>query len=111
MEIKGKIKKILPRQDFPSGFYKQTMVVTIGGRYPQDIPIEFNKEKADLLNGLGVGNEVVVHYDLRGREYNDRHYVDLNGWKVEAFGGSQPAPAPTSRPAQDSQIDDEDIPF
>lgn len=87
-ELTGTIKKIFDRQDFPSGFYKQDFVVTTDDRYPQDIKLDCLKEKTEMLDGLKEGDRVTVHFDLRGREWNDRYYVDLAAWKIEAGDGA-----------------------
>ena len=83
-ELTGKIKIIQDEQTFESGFSKREMVVTVeDGNYPQDINLEFMKDKASLLDGLKPDEEVKVTFDIRGREYNGRYYNNLQGWKVE----------------------------
>ncbi|MGB2256231.1 MAG: DUF3127 domain-containing protein, partial [Spongiibacter marinus] len=55
-ELTGKIKLIQETQTFNSGFSKREMVVTVeDGNYPQDISLEFLKEKISLLDSLSVG--------------------------------------------------------
>jgi single-strand DNA-binding protein len=116
-EITGKVKKIFDKQEFPSGFYKQEFVVTTEDRFPQDIKLDCLKEKGEILNGVKEGDQVTVHFDIRGREWNERYFVDLAAWKIESGEGSdQSSPAKTEQavPAEDPAdygIDDEDIPF
>ncbi len=110
-ELTGKIKLIQDEQTFASGFTKREMVVTVDdGRYPQDINLEFVKDKISLLDDLEPGQEVTVSFDIRGREYNGRYYNNLQGWKVVAAdGGASDGPPP-----QDDEpppMGDEDIPF
>jgi len=82
-EVKGKIKVLYDRQDFPSGFYKRDFVITTNEQYPQDIKFGALKERVDQLNGLVEGDEITVKFDVRGREYNGNYYVDLNAWRIE----------------------------
>ena len=82
-EVKGKIKVLYDRQDFPSGFYKRDFVITTNEQYPQDIKFGALKERVDQLNGLVEGDELTVKFDVRGREYNGNYYVDLNAWRIE----------------------------
>jgi single-strand DNA-binding protein len=82
MDIEGTIKNISEETRFESGFYKRTLLLETGGEYPQVLPIDFLKEKADGLRNYRAGQKVKVAFDLRGKEYNGRHFVDLNGWKV-----------------------------
>ena len=110
-ELTGKIKLIQDEQTFASGFTKREMVVTVDdGRYPQDINLEFVKDKISLLDGLEPGQEVTVSFDIRGREYNGRYYNNLQGWKVVAADGD----AADEPPPQDDEpppMGDEEIPF
>ena len=88
-ELKGKIKVLFEQQDFPSGFYKRDFVITTNEQYPQDIKLSALKERVEQLNGLGEGDEVLVKFDLRRREYNGNYYVDLNAWRIERGGTDQ----------------------
>jgi len=117
-ELTGKIKKLFDQQDFPSGFYKREFVVTTDERFPQDIKLDCLKEKVEMLQGLDEGSPVKVSFDIRGREWNDRFFVDLTAWKVEKLsdeGESASAPVEVAQPAEDPADygieDDEDIPF
>jgi len=68
--MKGKIKKIFDQQDFPSGFYKRDFVITTEDQYPQDVKFTAVKERTEQVARLGEGDEVLVKFDIRGREYN-----------------------------------------
>lgn len=108
LEIDGKIKKILETQTFPSGFYKREFVLTTDDRYPQDILFSCLKEKAEMLDSLMEGEEVTVSFDLKGREYNGRYYVDVNAWKIDSKG-SVKAPAENGEEAPPNDYIPEDI--
>lgn len=67
---------------------KQILVVETDGQFPQKLPIEFIKDKCDLLNNLQIGQQVKVSVNVRGNEYQDRNQVtrfglSFQGWKVE----------------------------
>lgn len=118
-EMTGKIKKIFDQQDFPSGFYKQEFVVTTTeDRFPQDIKLDCLKEKVEMLKDLKEGDEVKVSFDIRGREWNERFYVDLSAWKIEPAAAGSSAPGkreeqavPAEDPGNYSVDEDDDIPF
>ncbi|WP_372748220.1 DUF3127 domain-containing protein [Litorivivens sp.] len=116
-ELTGKIKLIQETQTFSSGFTKREMVVTVeDGNYPQDISLEFLKDKISLLDGLNAGQSVTVTFDIRGREYNGRYFNNLVGWKIQAdtgAGDSGNYPPPVEENPFDSPFDpaDDDIPF
>lgn len=116
-ELTGKVKLIKDTEQFSSGFTKREMVVTVpDGNYPQDINLEFLKDKTSLLDSVSVGQEVTVSFDIRGREYNGRYFNNLVGWKIDSGQAAQeqpPAyqsenPAPASGGFDDM---DDDIPF
>jgi hypothetical protein len=129
-EVKGKIKVLYDRQDFPSGFYKRDFVITTNEQYPQDIKFGALKERVEQLNGLVEGDEITVKFDVRGREYNGNYYVDLNAWRIERGVQGQSttennvddqnssetvssAPLPEVEPVELSNSDasDDDLPF
>ncbi len=82
--VTGKVLKIGDVETFESGFYKQQVVVTTEEKYPQDVAVEFFKEATKKLENLEEGQDVTIHYNLRGQEYNGKYYVNLNGWKVDS---------------------------
>lgn len=116
-EATGKIKVIFDTQTFPSGFSKREFVVTTGDEnYPQDIKFEIIKDKCSWLDKFQQGQDVTVHFDIRGNEYKDKYYVNLNCWKIvgaDGQGSSQPstqASANEVEPSPDEMVND-DIPF
>ena len=82
MEVKGKVKLIAETQTFDSGFTKRQLVVTTDEMYPQDVAIDFVKDKCDVLNAYKAGDSVEVGINIRGNEYNGKYYVSLQGWKI-----------------------------
>ena len=87
-DISGTVKKVFDEQTFGSGFNKREFVVTIeSGRFPQDIKFECVKDKVALVADLKPGTKVKVFFDLRGREWKESYFVNLNAWKIEALDG------------------------
>ena len=103
MEVKGKIKVIGSTQSFDSGFSKRQVVITTAEQYPQDIAIDFVKDKCGILDAYTVGQDATVSINLRGSEYNGKYYVNLQGWKIESGATAQP----TKAVKQEEEIDDE----
>lgn len=102
-EVTGKIKIIGELQSFASGFTKIQLVVTSDDQYPSDIPIEFLKDKSDLLQNFNVGDSVKVTVNIKGSEYQGKYYVALNAWKIEKTESA--AQAPTFQPANDQNFE------
>jgi len=86
MEITGTIKLIEETQTFDSGFTKRGFVVTTDDDYPQDLYMEFVKDKVSILDEYSAGNNVTVDINLRGREYNGKYYVNITAWKIKNMG-------------------------
>lgn len=114
-ELEGKIKVMFETMTFNSGFTKREFVVTTDHKYPQDIKMQCVKEKIEILDSVQEGDKVKVSFDLRGNEYKERYYVDLQAWRIEkvaagseaASGGDRP-PVPSDDLAPD---DDDNLPF
>jgi len=127
MEVSGKIKLVGETQTFGSnGFRKRELVVTTEEQYPQHIMVEFVQDKCDLLNNYGVGQNVKVSINLRGREWvnpqgETKYFNSIQGWRIEnlqaAQGGGSPdlppmPPADAFEPANTSNDEDhDDLPF
>ncbi|WP_405412386.1 DUF3127 domain-containing protein [Maribacter sp. Asnod1-A12] len=125
MEIEGKVKLIGETQTFGSnGFRKRELVVTTDEQYPQHIMIEFVQDKCDLLNSYGVGQDVKVSINLRGREWTNpqgqvKYFNSIQGWRIEgssqgasAAGMPPVAPMEAFEPADNlNEEDHDDLPF
>ena len=92
MEVTGTIKLINETQVFgsTSNFKKRELVVTTDEQYPQMIMIEFVQDKCDLLDNYGIGQEVKVSINLRGREWINpegvaKYFNTIQGWRIEAI--------------------------
>jgi hypothetical protein len=87
-ELTGTIKSIAETQSFASGFTKRQFVVTTDDdKYPQDIPLEFVKDGCARLDAYDEGDGCKVSFNIRGNEYNGKHYVQLSAWKIEKTDG------------------------
>ena len=89
MEIQGRIKEIFSLETVGNnGFQKRDLVITTEEQYPNDILIQFTQQRCDLLNNLKVGQNVRVHFNLRGREWTNqqgevKYFNTIEGWKIE----------------------------
>ena len=87
LKIKGAIKLINEVKVISDKFsVKEFVITTLDDKYPQDIIFQTTNDKTAILDSIGVGQEVEVSYNLRGREFNGRYYNTLDAWRVEATG-------------------------
>ena len=110
-QITGKITLINPTQSVgAAGFQKREFVVTTAEQYPQQIKLEFVKDKCGLLDNFSLGQSVSVDFNLRGNEYQGKYYVSLQAWKITASADG--SAAPSNQPQQFHQDDQQDdMPF
>jgi hypothetical protein len=72
-------------------------VVRTDERYPQEILVQAAKEKIDVLKNFKENDVVKVKFNLRGREYNGRHFVSLDMWTMDiAAAGNTSASNPST---------------
>jgi hypothetical protein len=109
--IKGAIKLINPIKVISDKFSVREFVVTTPDeKYPQDILFQTVNDKMAVLESLGVGQQVEVSYNVRGREYAApgkpvKYYNTLDAWKIEVTGSNPSQPS-----TQPIELDD-DLPF
>ena len=122
MEVQGKIKVIGAELQVSPTFKKKELVVVTDEQYPQSIMIEFTQDKADLLNGYSIGQDVKVSINLGGREWvnpagETKYFNSIKGWRIEKLDTSKQTPEPipqeTSFPVSTDLRKEEpnDLPF
>jgi len=121
--IKGRVTVIKEEETFDSGFNKRAFVISDrADKYPQEIQFETVKEKTALVADLTVGDLVEIGFNIRGREWNEKHFVNLEAWKITVLESAvipykplrQPATAARPENLYDDTLDDpldEDVPF
>ena len=112
-EMTGTVQMVKDPQTFPSGFTKRELVMqNEEDRFPSPVMFSFTKERIALLDNVQNGERVKVSFDIRGREYNGRHFVDLNGFRLERLDAAPsdgPADIPEDIPSD--MTDDGPMPF
>jgi hypothetical protein len=97
-ESRGSILLIHDVQSFASGFTKREFVINTGEKYPQQLKFELVKDRCAMLDGFSVGDDVLVQFDIRGNEYNGKHYVSLSCWKLQMAGAEADSTESSARP-------------
>ncbi len=81
--IIGVIHKIFDTQKISESFSKKEIVIKTDEPYPQYVPVQFANKNIDKLGKYKEGQSVVVSYNVRGKEYNGKYFVSLDGWRIE----------------------------
>jgi hypothetical protein len=110
-KMKGVVKVIKPTQQVSEKFSKREFVVTDSSddKYPQDIMFELTQDKTSLLDSIMEGQDVLVSFNLRGREWKSpqgevKYFNTLNAFKIDT---NEVVPVATI----DMSSDDESLPF
>jgi hypothetical protein len=121
MNVQGKIKLIGETQTFgANGFQKREVVVTTDEQYPQNILIEFVKDKCDLLDNYKADDQVQISINLRGREWINpqgeaKYFNSVQGWRIESLAQAAPSqisPTEQFQPSPDLTSEEpDDLPF
>ena len=126
MEIKGIIKKISETVQISDRFRKREFVVEYSSNpdYPQPLQFEMVQDRCELLDAFHEGQEIEVHFDLRGREWTNpqgevKYFNSIQGWRIEnmgqAAGNPEMPPMPPAdafEPATNLNTDEnDDLPF
>lgn len=104
--LNGRVIRVGETVNVSDKFKKRELVIETDEKYPQSVPLEFVQDKTEMLDGINEGDTVTVSYNLRGREWNGKYYVNVQGWRLEK-NGSAPAPVVENDPVQA----DDNLPF
>lgn len=121
----GKIHQIGETQNLKDTFRKRDLVLEYYDHptfrnYPQYIKFEATQERCVILDQFRPGEEVLVEFGLRGREWvnpkGERVYFNtlnvLNIVPLHASGPGQPPPLPPDLAADPlNELPEDDLPF
>ena len=112
-ETTGIIKVIFPTESRSDKFSSRDFVLEIpDGNYPQLIKFQAVQERCGLLDQFTEGEQVTVHFDLRGREWNGKYLTNLNAWKIVGQAGEKSEKLPPPKKAVEPiNSNPDDLPF
>jgi len=112
-ELKGKIYKIFETEKKSDTFQTREFVVETQETYPQLIKFQLTQDKCNLMDGHHTGDEITVSFDLRGREWNEKFFTNLQAWKIDKASDSAhpPLSADDMPPDGFGMEEDSDLPF
>ncbi|MBX2884549.1 MAG: DUF3127 domain-containing protein [Granulosicoccus sp.] len=98
-QIEGKLHRVFDTEQKTDTFQAREFVIeTADAQYPQMIKFQLTQDKCAIIDEYELGDELAVHFDLRGREWNERFFTNLSAWKIERVGeqtGSAAGKKPT----------------
>jgi len=121
MEIKAKLLEIFEIQQITDTFKKREFVVEYAENpnYPEVIKFELIQDKCELLDKFSSGQEVEVHFNLKGRKWTSpqgeiKYFNTLQAWRILAADGEQTEQPPMNEPPdfdETPSLRDDEIPF
>jgi single-strand DNA-binding protein len=86
-EIEGKLHRKFEVENKTATFQTREFVLEVNANnYMQYIKFQLTQDRCGVIDPFNQGDRVKVHFDLRGREWNDKYFTNLNAWKVEKTG-------------------------
>lgn len=124
-EINGKLHKVFDTEQKTDSFQAREFVILLEDeRYPQYIKFQLTQDRCDLIDKFSVGSDIKVHFDLRGREWNEKYFTNLNAWRIETPEGMASPTADADFPDLNDEVvfnddastgsaeeEDDDLPF
>ena len=120
MEIIGLLKVKFDTQVVSDRFKKREFVLTTepSGNYPQHVSFQLTQDKCNLLDSYREGDELKVHFNLRGREWNGpqgiKYFNTLEAWRIEKISAqssgtsshASPSTATSASTGATEEVDD-----
>ncbi len=105
--IKGKVIVKKDTIKVTEKFNKRNFVILEAGDYPQEIEVELQQDKCNLIDSIEVGQEIEAHYNLRGRSWTNpqgevKWFNTIVVWKIDAM--AKPEMKSTSDKLKDATI-------
>ena len=123
MDVTGILKVKGEAQQISDKFKKREFVLTDNSsQYPQHISFQLTQDKCGLIDQYKIGDEIKVHFNLRGREWTSpkgeiKYFNTLEAWRLEG-GASAGATASSSSATATSDVStfsaatqEDDLPF
>lgn len=118
MDIIGIVHEIGALQQVSETFKKRDLIIEYAENptYPEYVRFEALQDKTALFDSLKVGDQVTVHFNLRGRPYTDKagkvsYFNSLVAWRID--GGEKqdkPSAAASAQPVS-ATAEEDDLPF
>jgi hypothetical protein len=96
-EIKGILHLIGIEEAISDTFKKREFVIEVpnekDSKWNDFIKFQLTQAKCDLLNSLRTGNEITVHFNLKGRQYEKNgtpnYFNSLEAWKIDVIASTE----------------------
>jgi single-stranded DNA-binding protein len=91
MEATGRLHAIYETKQVSERFTKREFVLEMADnpKYPQTVLFQLTGDRVNQLDGMNVGDQVRIEFNLRGREWRSpqgevKYFNSLEVWRLEA---------------------------
>tara|TARA_R110002096_G_scaffold190723_1_gene371912 strand:+ start:1848 stop:2192 length:345 start_codon:yes stop_codon:yes gene_type:complete len=84
-KMTGEVLKVSEIQSFANDFKKLDVIIRTEAKYPQDIKLEVLGARAvKASDEISIGDILQANFDVKGSEYNGKHYVSVTmfAWEI-----------------------------
>lgn len=117
MQISGKVHEVGATQQVSESFKKRDLIVAYAEnpQFVEYIRFEATQDNTAKFDGLQAGDEVEVHFNLRGRPWTNKegvttYFNSLVVWRIQKLA-SQPSSSTPPPVDINNAGDDDGLPF
>ena len=90
LELTGKLVEKFEEQQISEKFKKREFVVeTSENNFTEQIKFELVQDRTDIIDPYSIGEEIKVSFNLKGRKWNDKYFVNVQAWRIERTSSAQ----------------------
>jgi hypothetical protein len=116
-EIKGKIILIDDTQQITDNFKKREFVIEVENERNSDwndfVKFQVTQDRCDILDACHVGQEINVHFNIRGRRWEKdgkvNYFSNLECWRIEKLQDTTPPEFDATK--MPPPLEEDDLPF
>lgn len=86
--IQGKLHKKFETESKTASFQTREFVIQTQEQYPQFIKFQLTQDRCSAIDAYNEGEMINVYFDLRGREWQEKYFTNLQAWKIEKVSES-----------------------
>lgn len=92
-EVEGVLYKKFDTEKKTETFSAREFVIEVTeSKYPQYIKFQLTQERCSKIDNFQVGEQLKVFFNLRGREWQDKFFTNLEAWLVQPVNDESKAP-------------------
>lgn len=85
-EVKGILHAIQDTRRVSEKFSTRSFTIKVSDdKYEQFITFELINDRTDMIDAYGIGEELTVSFNLKGRQWQEKYFNTLEAWKVQGI--------------------------